>query len=83
MFIQAALVFLRIVLHSTSSSTEQDTYQVHNFGFTLMVSVHAQTLNEYIHVYGYKKKTDPHVQFMDPDNQVSVPALIYTCISLS
>ena len=53
MFIQAALVFLQIIPHSTrqkTGNTEQVTYQPPfycNFDFTCLVSAHAQTLNEY------------------------------------
>ena len=55
---------------------EQDTYQPPfycNMNFTCLVSVHAQTLNEY-------PDTDLDVHFADnyPDNRVSIPALIPT-----
>lgn len=78
MFTQKALVFLHIVLHSTSQkagNTDQVTYQhpFHcNFGFTCKVSAHVQTL-----LPGYNE-TDLCVQYMGNylDNRVSVPALV-------
>ena len=80
MFIQARLMFLQIILHSTSlkaGNTEQDTYQLPfycNFDFTSLVSAHAQTINEY-------PDTKRQIwMFGDnyPDNWVSVPALLCT-----
>ena len=69
MFIQAALVFVQIVLHSTSQKKARKMNEVrhlstaillqfpfHMFGFCAY-----QTLNEYLD----NKETDPDVQFAD------------------
>ena len=63
MFVQAALVFLHIVLHFMSqkkaSYMEQDAYQTpfyYNLHFTYLVSAYAHVVPKY-------KETGPDVQF--------------------
>ena len=77
MFIQAALVFLQIILHSTSQkswylpTTILLQFRFHMFGFCACTNI--KQVPRY-------KETDPDVQFADNylDNWVLVPALIST-----